>query len=652
MAINASDWSITRATKVIDYIGDDHLRFGGTTPNYITVIELHRWIQGLLDDPEYTLNNEADIISINVSSRSTDNIITLVGGYTITAAAAEHLYDGSIIQGTVGVDQKIWDGIVNFGNSGIYVQIIQDGGVTTDDWWNLAAGGGLNADAANGISHRFMVLVHDFAVSGGDIDSRKLYGTNRTYGNSYGEFKINGTSRGNNVLALSDAADLNNVTSQVTVDAYSDVFINRTVTTATVSGVNSTGQAVLNVSDGTQFADGVFIMTAVDNQEYKIVSISVNALTLNRNLITATTGGEATYTLNIGFAQIDVNNNTVNEDYYAEWDKGAQSINSFYEYTKNLSRDGTDHYIYGISGELFRGITDEIVIDTNTGTFDAVEDVSWSTGTGQMFAIDSPTAGTIMWIQLLTGITPTDGLVITGGNSGATAAVNVTVTDRSALITTPFVGASTGSALIGSYGLTLKTTDLAATDKVFDLTNALITPPNNVTFTLSGLIIGEDRVLIAPYDGTATDADGNPEVDYNQDTHSTNINGVAVTSIVMDTAIPTDSPIPGVIRVELDSGLYKHVSYTTYSGSTYTIPSTDFSGDPSNGTGTPKNVFIGYIDKLATGTSEGFTGVYLADRDLVIKVRDGGASPIKEFISTGTLTNTGGSSSAIRTVDA
>jgi hypothetical protein len=648
MPIVAADWTITRSTKVIDYIGDDHLRFGGITPSYATVIEFHRWVQGLADDAEYTGDDEMDIININPSARSTDNIITLVGGYTVTAAAAEHLYDGTIIQGSAGVDQKIWDGIVNFGNSSVIIQLIQNGGVTTDDWWNLTGGGGLNADSANGISHRFMVLVHDFVGSGGDIDGRRLLGTSRTYGNTYGEFKINGTSRGNNVLALSDASDLNNTTAQATVDAYADVFIDRTITTATVSGVNSTGQAVLNVTDGTQFTDGDFIMTAVDNQEYKILSIATNALTLNRNLVTATTGGEATYILNIGFAQIDVDNNTINEDYYSQWDLGAQSINGFYEYTKNLSRDGTDHYIYGISGELFRGITDEITVDTPTGTFDAVESVSWTGGTGQMLAINSPTAATKMWIQLLTGTSPGDNVVITGGNSTATATVNVTVTDRSSLIKTPFVGASTGSAIIGSYGLTLQTTDLSASDKVFDLTNTQVVPPNNVTFTLSGLVVGEDRVLIAPWDGATTDADGNPEVDYNQNTLNGTLSGAAVTAVVVTTAIASDTPSTGVIRVQRDSGLYSRIAYTSWTGSTYTIGSTDFSGDIAT---TGNNVFLGYIDKLAAATSETFTGVYLADRSLVIKVRDGAASPIKEFISSGTLGSNGGSSTTIRTVD-
>ncbi len=648
MAIVAADWSITRSTKVITYIGDDHLRFGGTTPSYATVIQFHRWIQGLADDAEYTGDDEMDIININPTSRSTDNIITLVGGYTITAVAAEHLYDGSIIQGSVGVDQIIWDGVVNFGNASVLIQLIQNGIVTIDDWWNLSGGGGLNADSANGISHRMMIKTHDFAIDGGDIDGRRLIGTSRTYGNSYGEFKINGTSRGNNVLALSDSSDLNNTTAQATVDAYNDVFIDRVASTATVSGVNATGQAVLNVSDGTQFTDGDFIMTGVDNQEYKIMSIATNALTLNRNLITATAGGESIYDLNIGFAQIDVDNNAANEDYYAQWDKGAQTINGFYEYTKNLSRDGTDHFIYGISGELFRGITHEVVVDTPTGSFNTVEAVSWSGGTGQMLAINSVGAPTKLWLQLLTGVAPTDNQTITGGNSAATCLVNVTVTDRSALIDTPFVGASTGSAIIGSYGLTLQTTDLSANDKVFDLTNTQITPPNNVTFTVSGVVVGEDRILVGPWDGVATDSSGNPEIDYNQDTINGSLTGATVTAVVTTNPIPSDTPSAGKIRLTRDTGVISEISYSSWTGSTYTITSTDFSIDNAT---TGNNIFIGYIDKLAGATSEAFTVVFNATRQLVIKVRDGAASPIKEFISSGSLGSNGGSVTAIRTVD-
>ena len=63
-------------------------------------------------------------------------------------------------------------------------------------------------------------------------------------------------------------------------------------------------------------------------------------------------------------------------------------------------------------------------------------------------------------------------------------------------------------------------------------------------------------------------------------------------------------------------------------------------------------MFISYLDKLSKGATESFTFVYSADRQFVIKVRDGGASPIKEYITSGTMGSNGGSTTAIRTVDA
>jgi len=149
MAMVDADWSVTNSTLVIDYIGDDHLRFGGSTPSYATVAEFHKWLQDKSDDPTWAGNDELQISTLNPSSRSTDQIITLINGYTITDAAAEHLYAGSIIQTD---DDSIWDGIVNYGNSDVTIQIHQDGAVLTDDWWNLTGGGGLNADTNKRVS--------------------------------------------------------------------------------------------------------------------------------------------------------------------------------------------------------------------------------------------------------------------------------------------------------------------------------------------------------------------------------------------------------------------------------------------------------------------------------------------------------------------
>jgi hypothetical protein len=194
---------------------------------------------------------------------------------------------------------------------------------------------------------------------------------------------------------------------------------------------------------------------------------------------------------------------------------------------------------------------------------------------------------------------------------------------------------------------------LAATDTLFDLNNDPVNPPNNVTFSVAGLANGEDRVLVGPWDGSAVDADGNPEIDYNQFTiASAALTGAAVASVTVNAAIPSDTPALGTIRIYTNSGLSRRIPYSSWSGSVFTFTSTeDFSGDNAS---IANNVFISYIDKVATGSNpvtESFTSVFNSTRQLVVKVRDGGGSPIKEYISTGTLGSTGGSVTAIRTVD-
>ena len=106
MSIVASDWTITRSTKVIAYIGDDH---DGVSPSYATVIEIHRWLQELADDAVAVGDDELDITNTDPSRRSTDNIITLINGYSIGDTEAEHIFDGSIIYND---GDEIYDGIV------------------------------------------------------------------------------------------------------------------------------------------------------------------------------------------------------------------------------------------------------------------------------------------------------------------------------------------------------------------------------------------------------------------------------------------------------------------------------------------------------------------------------------------------------------
>lgn len=562
MAFVAADWTVTRSTKVIDYIGDAH---AGTAPTYSTGIDFHRQMQDWADDPADSGDDEISIIDDTPTDRAgADTNIIMLNGYTLTATALEHLYDCSITQSD---GDDIYDGIQVFGNS-TSIQITQDGAVVVNDFWNEPKMIAATSDAASSTSHRFLIQVRS---AGADIDGRRLLGTQRVLGTTYTEFFIGGgTNRGNNTLALTANPDGNNQTAAGTIATWTDI-------------VN-------------------------DNE---------------------------------GYTNINADGSGNPQYFYSDWELGTRSKNDLYERAKWIQREGTTETIYGLNGDLFRGITHEVAIDTPTGTFVEPEKVTWATGEAQLLAIDSTTAGTQMWIQMLKGVPPTDGQVITGVST-ATATVNVTVTN----ITVPstFIGTSTGSAINpGAYGVGIGADDLTVSDLLIDLDGTNRQPPNNVQFTVTNLVVG-DRVLVGPESGGV--------LQVGQDTINGTLNGATVTSVVVTTVIPTDTPASGTIRIQNDEGRYVRIPYTSYTGSTYTIPSYDFSGTGDNDSVTTgNNVFISYIDKTAAATSESFTSVYLADRSLFVRVRNS-TIPIKTFESTGTLGSGGGSATTGRISDA
>ena len=716
MAMEDADWSIDRATGDIRYIGDDHTLSGGT-PSYATVIQFHRWLQAFADDEAFTNDDELDIIDKNPSNRSTDNIITLVNGFNVDATAIEHLYDGTIIQGS-GTTEERWDGIVNFGPPNAHIQITQDGSVIADDFWNYGHEAGthtgaadaavltdstlgatvdefigytiknitdgsqalitdndsttvtgvlyngtesdwdsgdvhhiavpLNGDATQGISHRFMVKTRDNGV---DIDRRRLIGSTRRYGNTYAEFKINGTAQGNNVLALTDSTDLNNTTAWATIDAITDIT----------------------------------------NTE--------------------------------GFRSIDISGDGTDEEYYSEWTRGAQTINTFYEYLKAESMDSSSATLNGQNGELHRGVTHSVTYDTETGAPAALTNdkfvygtyVNHGTVTGGPFtvgeAVHEDTA-TPVWKGRVLSVDGTDTSLIidveegtvgntesfTGQTSGAQATTSaaptgeeiqnaageialfaiddqgangvfygqvtkgVSMIDNTRLydpadhtdyytcdaaatertVSTPFVGVSTGSALIGAYGLGMVAGDTAAADTFFDLSNTAITPPNNVTFTISGAENG-DRVLCT--NNNAGDIDFT-QMALNATYSATNVTTISVA------AIPADCPSSGTIRIERDDGLYSRHPFSARDLGTddFTITLHDFS---TNNATSANNAFISYVDKAnAGGADETFNYVYDADRTHFVRVRNGGASPIQTAETTGVMGTNGGSASINRITDA
>ncbi len=589
MAWVAADWKITRSSKEIEYIGDLH---AGTAPSYVTGIELHRALMDLADAENDTGDDQIAIIDLVPSQRlGADTNITLLNGYILTSATAEDPQEhiyDTSITYNGGAD--IYDGIQVFGNA-TNIQVIQDGARIVNDFWNQPKMITAVEDAASSTSHRFLIKTR---TAGADIDGRRLIGTQRELGTVYTEFSIGGgTNRGNNVLALTANNDLNNNT----VDA-------------TIAGWDT----IVNSSEG--------------------------------------------------YVALDANADTTDEFYYSNWTVATFTKNQFYERAKWIqtrvagvgvdtpARDA-DQSLYGLPGDVFRGITHSVAVSGGAGTWVEPESLSWGTGatagTGQLLAVDNNAgaSATILYMQLLTGVPPNANTIT--GNGGATGTAG-TVTPQ--LISLPFVGASTGSAIIGAYGLGIVPADLAVNDSVTSLDGNPLSPPNNVVFSVTGLDITggqEDYVLVGPESGGA--------LDLAFDTVVGPINGAAVTSITVTTAIPTDTPATGSIRLQNDEGRYVKIPYTSYTGSVYTIPSYDFSGTGDNDSvANGNNFFPTWLDEQAVTTTETVTVVYDSNRNLVVRVRNGNTgtpavNPIVPFEAVSILTSAGGSQAASRVLD-
>jgi hypothetical protein len=384
---------------------------------------------------------------------------------------------------------------------------------------------------------------------------------------------------------------------------------------------------------------------------------------LNNQTASGTVAGwSGDYDNTEGYAALDIDNNGVDEHYYSDWDiSGTHTINDFYEYSKYLSREGSEETLYGISGELFRGITHDITVVQSTGTFVEPELLSWGSGgtigTGQLLAANSTSAATHLYIQILTGAAPN------GSITGATGVASVTsYVERT--ISKPFCGASTGSAIIGSYGLGIEPTDLTSSDSLSDLEgDPPKSPPNYVTNTLAGLVATEDRVLVAPRSGSL-DGNGDPAINKAQMTVATALTDDNITSVVVN-AVPDYTPATGTIRVIDNDGFERRLIYTAVNvgSKTFTIDPTASEAAVPNvadfgtvGADTGKGVYISYIDELASSETASFVSVHsdTTALNLVIIVRDGGEvnnTPIKQYIAPWSQTNSNNTATAIRTSD-
>lgn len=579
MALDATKWQY-RTDKSIRYIGGAH---GTATANYISVYELHRWLQDLADDASSSNDDYLDITIPNPSDKKFTTIIELLNTTKLddayTTPASEYIYGGSIIQ-TVSGQEEIYDGVSVVANRGVVVNVIQNNAVLSNKFWNNTPNGetfaGINPDPSNGVAMRFMVKVKS---AGSLIDNGALLFTTREWGKTFSEFRIPSTGRGVNVVPLTYADDLNNTTASGTVATWSTIA-----------------------------------------------------------------------NLTAGWNAIDVNQDSANEYYYSKWNRDTYTINQFYERMKYATRNGETTTLYNIPGEMFRGITHAIDIGTPSGgtfTEGGATNLSWGSGAtaGTAKILANDTTSHVLYVQLLTGVVPGNAVTVTQGAVTATTAGSNAVVEKP--VSAPFCGASTGSSLVGAYGFTLEYADLAVNDKITALDGTTRQPPNNVTFTVNGVQSGW-YVMVAPYDA------GN--IDYNQLTLNGTLTGAAVTSVVVNEAIPANTPSSGTIRIKRADGSYTRHPYSAVNTGTKTFTITSHNFSTNNAT-TGTDVFISYIDQAAPGTSISFNTVQSSTQTLYVEARFGGTGPnytdsIKPAKTSGVLGSSGGSATVSSVSDA
>jgi len=606
------------------------IRWTGATSTYNTVLEFHRWLMNKADDATAGNDDLMDITFPEPSDRSTDNIITLLDPYNIDDAMAEQLFDGSITQDNgdtmySGLEVK---GVVE---SDTELVIIQDNTVLTS-WWDDGTVM-INDDAGNLIILRTLIKSREFGV---DIDGKRILLTSREFGDTYQEFPVT-LGLGNSTGAISTEVDLNNGTGQTTVNGWS------------ITNVEGYQTIDLNNGNGAQpyYSQWNRDVQSI-NELYEFAkdiqrrSTAETIHTMSGALFRGIThqwdyDGEVT-----GFTEDDI----LGWGATFTFENGTNTFVLGDPVT--IAPSGATGQVVYYSGA---GATGTMVIQLDPGSelitnADTASEVgAGADATCEVLAIDSlgsQTAGgtgilladdttNTIWIQLLTGLPPADNNIIRGQSLAATVLHSVAGSPTSRSVRPVFLGQSTGLAIIGAFGIGVESADLLTADALTDLLGAPQSPPNNQVWTASGLETGEDYVMVALNDGA-------DEIEYSQFTTDGALTG-SVTTVVVNEAVPTWIPqTGGSIRVKDDNDIYIKLPITNYVAATKTFTVTSTAIEAASG----NLAFAAAIDILASGISENFSGIYTGDISLVVKSRDGGATPEKPFRVPSTFNSGGG----------
>lgn len=610
-----------------DIAGDGTLN-GVVHPRAYSPLELHRLLSDLNDDETIFGDDDLSIIDPTASDRQTDQIVRLLGTININDTVSQHMYGGSIEQGS-GNTQELYSGL------GVQVTtplgttrpvLIQEDAIITD-YWN-------NAYMPDSVAGKVRILVKTIE-DGVRIDGQRIKGKLLEYGELYFEgFTTLGTAETS--LALFSSGDANNNTAEGTVSGYSPTFVE--------------GYQTLDFNEGSGSTPFGYKMdfdtnTSLESYEYtKYIQrrgTSSNLFGRNAQLFTG---------FNRNFAYDGESANLTEPEIMAygteiPFTGGTGTVVALGDTVEGGTSGARGRVIYV---DETTG-TGTIIVADATGNFNNTESLTTLRGSGEWTAtsgtvVNNTASGTFflyalndtgttgnLYGQQLTGVIPVDNQTLFGRTSNNTVDVNGAVSTRT--INNQYIGNYTGTNYQTNFGIAIDPSDAIAGDSFPNLLGSSISPPDNRSGTVTNLVIG-DYVTVYPWDGIATDVNGDAEPDFNEMTTTSVVTGGVSTTVVVGASnIPANTPAAGYIRLERDSdGNYDLLEYSSWTNTTGTFT---LVGTAPNTATNPANVFRALIDKVATATQESYSATYTTPNNVAITVRRGGTTaPIKTFKTT------------------
>ena len=628
-------------------LGGDGVVNGVVHDRSYTALGLHRLLSDLNDNGDIAGDDDLSRVDPTPSGKDTDTIVNLLGLIAITDTVSQHMYGGSIAQ--AGGD-TLYAGLnvqVTSPNADTQPVLIQNDAIITDYWKNA-----YNPHSIDG-NVRIMVKVREDGV---DIDGKRVKGKLNEFGDNY---FTGGTTIGTGVtaLALFSSTDGNNATLVGTVAGapYNTIVLTEGFQNIDFNNGNGATPYGLSIDFGSASSPQTYERT-------KYIQRRGTAETLFGRDAALFDG------INMNFAY-DAETGNFAEDELVYW--GTEIVFSAQGATSMTIGEVVTFAPSGAKGRLLyqndAGATGTMVFDmepgidptaadTMTGVTSGgdgdVDTVALESTAGSALLIALDDGGTVgnLYTQGLTGLAPVNNQLIYAGTSHQTVLIDLAVSTRT--VNNQFVGVYTGTNYQTNFGIAIDATDAIVGDKMPNLLEVTQEPPNNQTGKVTGLEIG-DTVTIYPWDGVATDVNGDAEPDFNEALLTAALVAGVSTTAVVD-AIPDNTPASGFLRVERDSdNNLDLIEYSSYTGLTYTLVGTAPSAAAIGNT-----VMRAFVDEEATvaGTLS-FTSVYgPGDTKVAIVVRNGYSAvkngPIKPFPATATFSTTGFEVGAVRSSDA